>query len=306
MTLPKEMKPIWERLNVELLLTQFVSWLPSLLAAALIVCAFYVLYRITRPIVADLFGKIGLEQALANMLVGIYRFALMMLGLVMAAGQLGINVGAALAGLGIAGLTIGFAAKDSLSNVMAGFLIFWDKPFHVGDWVTMSDHYGKVAEITLRTTRVQTRSNTWVVIPNEKVINETLINHSANGATRVDVPVGIGYGDSIAKARRVLLGAMAELELVLKDPAPQVVLDNLGGSSVNLLVFVWIKDAKDEKPVFFQVLETAKTTLDAAGIELPFPKLDMNITSVKGEVWQEMEKVSRTNGHSMEKSAHQA
>jgi len=305
-TLPKEMKPIWERLNVELLLTQFVSWLPSLLAAALIVCAFYVLYRITRPIVADLFGKIGLEQALANMLVGIYRFALMMLGLVMAAGQLGINVGAALAGLGIAGLTIGFAAKDSLSNVMAGFLIFWDKPFHVGDWVTMSDHYGKVAEITLRTTRVQTRSNTWVVIPNEKVINETLINHSANGATRVDVPVGIGYGDSIAKARRVLLGAMAELELVLKDPAPQVVLDNLGGSSVNLLVFVWIKDAKDEKPVFFQVLETAKTTLDAAGIELPFPKLDMNITSVKGEVWQEMEKVSRTNGHSMEKSAHQA
>ena len=306
MTLPKEMKPIWERLNVELLLTQFVSWLPSLLAAALIVCAFYVLYRITRPIVADLFGKIGLEQALANMLVGIYRFALMMLGLVMAAGQLGINVGAALAGLGIAGLTIGFAAKDSLSNVMAGFLIFWDKPFHVGDWVTMSDHYGKVAEITLRTTRVQTRSNTWVVIPNEKVINETLINHSANGATRVDVPVGIGYGDSIAKARRVLLGAMAELELVLKDPAPQVVLDNLGGSSVNLLVFVWIKDAKDEKPVFFQVLETAKTTLDAAGIELPFPKLDMNITSVKGEVWQEMEKVSRTNGHSIEKSAHQA
>jgi len=304
--LPKEMKPIWERLNVELLLTQFVSWLPSLLAAALIVCAFYVLYRITRPIVADLFGKIGLEQALANMLVGIYRFALMMLGLVMAAGQLGINVGAALAGLGIAGLTIGFAAKDSLSNVMAGFLIFWDKPFHVGDWVTMSDHYGKVAEITLRTTRVQTRSNTWVVIPNEKVINETLINHSANGATRVDVPVGIGYGDSIAKARRVLLGAMAELELVLKDPAPQVVLDNLGGSSVNLLVFVWIKDAKDEKPVFFQVLETAKTTLDAAGIELPFPKLDMNITSVKGEVWQEMEKVSRTNGHSIEKSAHQA
>ena len=306
MALPKEMKPIWERLNVELLLTQFVSWLPSLLAAALIVCAFYVLYRITRPIVADLFGKIGLEQALANMLVGIYRFALMMLGLVMAAGQLGINVGAALAGLGIAGLTIGFAAKDSLSNVMAGFLIFWDKPFHVGDWVTMSDHYGKVAEITLRTTRVQTRSNTWVVIPNEKVINETLINHSANGATRVDVPVGIGYGDSIAKARRVLLGAMAELELVLKDPAPQVVLDNLGGSSVNLLVFVWIKDAKDEKPVFFQVLETAKTTLDAAGIELPFPKLDMNITSVKGEVWQEMEKVSRTNGHSIEKSTHQA
>ena len=300
------MKPIWERLNIEVLLTQFVAWLPSLLAAVLIVCAFYVLYRITRPILADLFHKIGLEPALANMLVGVYRFVLITLGLVMAAGQLGINVGAALAGLGIAGLTIGFAAKDSLGNIMAGFLIFLDKPFHVGDWVTMGDRYGKVAEITLRTTRLQTLNNTWVVIPNEKVINETLTNHSANGPTRVDVPVGIGYGDSIAKARRVLLQAMAELDLVLKDPAPQVVLDNLGGSSVNLMVFVWIKDAKDEKPVFFQVLETIKTTLDTAGVEMPFPKLDMNITSVKGEIWQEMEKVARLNGASMQKSAHQA
>jgi small-conductance mechanosensitive channel len=189
---------------------------------------------------------------------------------------------------------------------MAGFLIFWDKPFHVGDWVTMGDHYGKVAEVTLRTTRVQTRNNTWVIIPNQNVINQVLVNHSANGATRIDIPVGIGYPDSIAKARRVLIQAISGLDLVLKDPAPQVVLDNLGGSSVNLMVFVWIADAQNEKPVFFQVLETIKTTLDAAGIEMPFPKLDMNVTSIKTEVWQEMEKAVRTNGSGLKESAHQA
>jgi small conductance mechanosensitive channel len=290
------MKPIWERLNVEILLTQFVAWLPSLLAAFLIIGVFYILYRITRPVLVDVLHRIGLENALMNMLIGVYRFGLMTLGIVMAAGQLGINVGAALAGLGVAGLTIGFAAKDSLSNIMAGFLIFWDKPFHVGDWVTMGDHYGKISEITLRTTRVQTRNNTWVVIPNENVINQVLVNHSANGPTRVDVPVGIGYPDSIAKARRVLLQAMAGLDTILKEPPPQVVVDNLGGSSVNLLVFVWIAEAGNEKPVFFQILETVKTTLDAAGIEIPFPKLDLNIASVKNEVWQEAEKVARVNG----------
>jgi small conductance mechanosensitive channel len=300
------MKLIWERLNIEVLLTQFVSWLPSLLAAVLIIGVFYLLYRITRPILSDVLHKIGLEHALTNMLIGVYRFALMTLGVVMAAGQLGINVGAALAGLGVVGLTIGFAAKDSLSNIMAGFLIFWDKPFHLGDWVTMGDHYGKVSEITLRTTRVQTRNNTWVVIPNEKVINQILVNHSANGPTRVNVPIGIGYPESITQARRVLLQAIAGLDTVLKDPAPQVVLDNLGGSSMNLLVFVWIADAQHEKPVFFQVLETAKTTLDAAGIEIPFPKLDMSITSIKGEIWQEMEKVARVNGSSTQESAHRA
>ncbi len=290
------MKSLWERLNVEVLLTQFVSWLPSLLAAFLIVGVFYVTYRITRPILLDVFHKIGLEQALTNMLIGVYRFGLMMLGVVMAAGQLGINVGAALAGLGVAGLTIGFAAKDSLSNIMAGFLIFWDKPFHVGDWVTMGNHYGRISEITLRTTRVQTLNNTWVVIPNENVINQVLVNHSANGPTRVDVPVGIGYPDSVAKARHVILQAIAGLGAVLKDPAPQVVLDSLGSSSVNLLVLVWIVDARNEKPVFSEVLETVKTALDTAGIEMPFPKLDMNVTSIKHEVWQEVEKVARMNG----------
>jgi len=84
------------------------------------------------------------------MLLNVYRFTLLTFGVIMAVNQLGINVGAALAGLGVVGLTIGFAAKDTLSNIMAGFLIFWDKPFHTDDWVTLDDNYGKVTEITMR------------------------------------------------------------------------------------------------------------------------------------------------------------
>ena len=203
----------------------------------------------------------------------------------MAASQLGINVGAALAGLGVVGLAIGFAAKDSLSNIMAGFLIFWDKPFHVGQWVTLGDHYGKIAEITMRTTRVQTRDNRWVVIPNATVIDQILVNHSTNGATRLQIPVGIGYADEIAKARAVILEAVSKVERVLPSPAPAVVVNDLGASSVNLLVFVWIEDAEEEKPTFFAVVEAVKLALDASGIEMPAPQLDLSLRSIAPQLW---------------------
>lgn len=230
------MKPIWDRLNVEVLVTQFVGWIPSLIAAVLIVVFFWLVFRVTRSALSRLLARAGFDPALSSMLVNVYRFALFAFGIVMAASQLGINVGAALAGLGVVGLTIGFAAKDSLSNIMAGFLIFWDKPFRVDDWVTLGEHYGRIAEITMRTTRLQTRNNTWVIIPNQTVINEILVNHSTKGETRLEVPVGIGYTEDIQEARKVILQALNSLELVLKEPAPNVVVKNLGSSTVDLVV----------------------------------------------------------------------
>ncbi|HEX4773292.1 MAG TPA: mechanosensitive ion channel family protein [Bryobacteraceae bacterium] len=279
-------KPIWERLNIEQLFTQFVAWLPSLLAAVLIIVFFWLLFRATRSPLRHVLARTGFEAALIGMLINVYRFGLIAFGLIMAASQLGINVGAALAGLGVLGLTIGFAAKDSLSNIMAGFLIFWDKPFHVGQWVTVGAHYGKVAEITMRTTRVQTRDNKWIVIPNATVIDQILINHSTNGETRLQIPIGIGYKEDIANARTVILKAAQQVKYVLSNPAPAVVLNDLGASTVDLLLFVWVADAQDEKPAFFAVLEAAKYALDKAGIELPFPQLDLTVRSVEQPVWE--------------------
>jgi small conductance mechanosensitive channel len=279
-------KPIWERLNVELHVTQFVAWLPSLLAALVIVLFFWLVFRATRSPLKHLLARTGFEHALIGMVTNVYRFALIAFGIVMAAGQLGINVGAALAGLGVVGLTIGFAAKDSLSNIMAGFLIFWDKPFHVGQWVTLGEHYGRVAEITMRTTRVQTRDNKWVIIPNATVIDQILVNHSTNGETRLQIPIGIGYQEDIAKARAVILEAVKHVKYALESPAPSVVMHDLGGSTVDLLLFVWIADAADEKPAFFAILEAAKVACDKAGVELPSPQLDLTVRSVKPPVWE--------------------
>ncbi len=280
------MKPIWDRLNVELLLTQFVAWLPSLLAAALIILFFWLLFRVSRSALRHILQRTGFEPAFIGMVVNVYRFSILALGIIMAASQLGINVGAALAGLGVVGLTIGFAAKDSLSNIMAGFLIFWDKPFHVGQWVTLGTHYGKIAEITMRTTRLQTRDNKWIVIPNSTVIDQILVNHSTNGETRLQIPVGIGYLEDIPSARRVILRAIEGVHYGLKSPEPAVVVNDLGPSSVDLLVFVWIEDARDEKPAFFALLEAVKLALDEANIEMPSPQIGLSVRSVEPRVWE--------------------
>ena len=160
----------------------------------LLLLMFWLVYGLThRPLIGVL-ERAGLHRALINMLVGnVYRLTVLLFGVIMAADQIGINVGAALAGIGVVGIAGGFAAQDSLANVIAGFLIFMDKPFEVDDWITVADEYGEVHDITMRSTRIRTKRNTFVIIPNKTIIDTVLINHSQQGVTRVDVPIGIAY-----------------------------------------------------------------------------------------------------------------
>ncbi len=274
-------------LDVETLMTRLVTFLPDFLAAVIILVGFWLLYRLTRSSIRAILRRAGFHETLVHMLVdNIYRFVLIVFGLVMAADQVGINVGAALAGLGVAGIAIGFAAQDSLANMIAGFLIFWDKPFQVGDWVTVSDQYGSVSSITMRTTRIRTNNNTYVVIPNKKIIDEVLVNHSKHGETRLEIPMGIAYKEVIPEAREVILEAVRDLRGVADTPAPDVVVKELGDSSVNLLIRVWIEDAATERAVFYRVMEAGKLALDAAGIQIPFPHLQLFVDSVEDRVWE--------------------
>lgn len=258
------MTPVWKRLNVEQLLTRFVEWLPALLSAIIIFFLFWAAFRLTRPGLARVLARAGFDPALAGMVLNVYRFTLLAFGSVMAVNQLGINVGAALAGLGVVGLTIGFAAKDSLSNIMAGFLIFWDKPFHAGEWVTIGDKYGKVAEVTMRTTRLLTWNNTWVIIPNDTVINQILVNHSRGGQSRIEIPVTVGPKEDLEALRRSLAEAAQSVEGVLRDPAPSVAVKALGPGSTDLVIHAWISDPEQERPVFFRILDAARPVIDAA------------------------------------------
>lgn len=269
-----------------------VDFIPKLGAAILIFLLFWLLLRLTRPALRRILRRADFAEALVRLLVdNLYHFVILGFGLVMAASQLGIDVGAALAGLGVAGIAVGFAAQDSIANTIAGFLIFWDKPFQVGQYITTQDRYGEVINITMRTTRIRTPENVYVVLPNRQIIEDVLLNHSMYGDTRVNVPVGIAYKEDVAAARKVLLDAVSQIDSISHDHEPAVVVTELGGSSVNLDVRVWVKEAADERPIFFQTLEECKRALDDAGIEIPFPHLQLFVDSVRDEVWRGAEQL---------------
>ena len=273
------------RIDLEQLTTDAVGYVPRLISALLILLAFWLLYRLSRRPMRAALAHTGLHEKLIDLLVGsIYRYALAAFALVMALSQMGVNVGAAIAGLGVAGVAVGLAAQDTLANTIAGFTIFWDKPFVVGDFITVSGQYGMVKDITLRSTRIRTPRNSFVVIPNKRIIDEVLENDTTDGELRVDVPIGIAYKEDTEAARSALLDAVRGVEDVLDDPEPAVVVESCGDSSVDLVVRVWIREAQTRQGVHFAVMEAAKRGLDAADIEIPFPHLQLFWDDVRPEV----------------------
>ena len=271
-----------EWLDLRALGTATVAFLPRLLVAALILLLFWIAYRTTRVTLGRVLRRAHFDDALIRLLIdNVYRSALIVVAFVIAAGQVGINIMPALAGLGVVGIALGFAAQDSVANMISGFLIFWDKPFLVGDYVSVQDQYGRVTEITLRTTRVRTPSNSYVVIPNRKIIESTLVNHSKHGGMRVEIPITIASSEHIGEARRALLAAVATVEGVVAEPGPDVVVKALGTTGTDLLVRVWIEDAALDRPVFFQVTEACKEALDRAGVQTPSPQIQLLVDQAK-------------------------
>ncbi len=259
---------------------------PRAVAAVMVLVLFWVGLKLTRPALRAALGRAHFAPALIGLLVdGLYKGVVVALAGVMAASQLGINIAAALAGLGVVGIAVGFAAQETIANMIAGFLIFWDRPFTVGDFITTAEKYGQVREITMRTTRIRTMENTYVVIPNKQIIGDMLVNHSLYGEVRVNVPLGIAYKEKIGDARRVLLPVAAGITGVLSTPPPEVVATALGDSSVNLEVRIWIDNPALERRVFFQLLEASKVALDDAGIQIPFPHLQLVMDDVSERVW---------------------
>jgi small conductance mechanosensitive channel len=272
--------------------------IPRMIAALAVLFLTWLALRITQPALRMALHRAHFVEGLIRLLVdGLYRGVVIVLGLIMAASQLGINVSALLAGLGVAGVALGFAAQETVANMIAGFLIFWDRPFVIGDYITTQNYDGDVREITLRTTRIRTLNNTYVVVPNKQIIGDTVVNHSMYGETRVVVPIGIAYKESIAAARQTMLAVLGDIQDVLSTPPPDVVARSLGDSSVNLEARVWIARADLEKPVTARVVEACKNALDKAGIEIPFPHLQLFVDQVDDRVWSKAAQLIGAGGN---------
>ncbi|MCB9682827.1 MAG: mechanosensitive ion channel family protein [Alphaproteobacteria bacterium] len=192
--------------------------------------------------------------------------------LLQTAHNLQIDLSAVVATAGVATVAVGFAAQTSLSNLIAGLFLLFDRPFRVGDIVELEGRQGVVLEISLMSTLVRTFDNVLVRWPNEVVLKATILNYSRFGVRRVDVKVGVAYGTDLARARAVLTAALQDVPYVLLEPGLEVITVGLLDSAVGLEVRAWVArtDFLDGRTA---VVETIHTALGEAGIEIPFPQV---------------------------------
>jgi small conductance mechanosensitive channel len=217
-----------------------------------------------------------IEQTVINFITHIASILVMVFAVLMALGQLGIETTSILAVLGAAGLAIGLALQGSLSNLAAGVLLIIFRPFRQGDFIEAGGVLGTVQEIQMLTTVMNTPENFRLIVPNSEIMNGAITNYSVNETRRVDLTIGVSYDDDVRHVKQVLDTLVAENPLVLKEPAPFVAVSDFGDSSVNFVVWVWVK-RPDFRQVRFGLPEQIKLTLDAHGITIPYPQRDLHL-----------------------------
>ncbi|ADU63347.1 MAG: mechanosensitive ion channel [Pseudodesulfovibrio sp.] len=224
--------------------------------------------------------KARVDDTLRSFLRNVIYYALLAAVVVMALGQAGLNVTSFLAVLGAAGLAVGLALKDSLSNFAAGVMLIMLKFFRRGDWVSVAGESGTVQTVSIFNTILTTADNRMVIVPNAAILSGTIVNVTANDTRRVDLVMGIGYGDDLLKAKELLMKILTDDPRVLTMPAPQVEVLELAESSVNFAVRPWVK-TPDYWGVYFGITEKVKLVFDQEGISIPFPQRDVHVYPVE-------------------------
>jgi small conductance mechanosensitive channel len=239
-------------------------------------------------ILAVLIGKavkkavVRIESAsalLKDFIVKITRKLIFIVGFVVALSMLGINVGPLLAAIGAAGFIIGFALQGTLSNFASGIMILIYRPYDVGDIIEVGGASGTVDAMTIVSTTLMTLDNQKIVVPNNMIWGDKITNFTGSEKRRVDMVFGIGYGDDIAKAQKILEEILVNHAAVLKDPEPVVKVHELADSSVNFVVRPWV-ETENYWDVYWDITRTVKERFDAEGVSIPFPQRDVHLHPV--------------------------
>ena len=274
-------------INVDVVVAWLSSYSIKIVGALLIFLVGKWLSRRIANLFAKLMTKNNVDQAVVGFLTNLTYYALLVVVIIAALGKLGINTTSFLAIIGAAGLAIGLALKDSLSNFAAGVMLVMFRPFTVGDVVSAAGITGKVEKITIFNTLFCTADNQLIIVPNNKIISDVITNINAKDTRRIDLVVGISYSDDMTQTKEILEGLARDDSRVLDDPAVTIAVSELADSSVNLVFRPWVK-TEDYWAVRFDLTEKIKTSLDAAGISIPFPQQDVHLFVEKEEVAQVM------------------
>lgn len=267
-------------MNTDQLITEginlIVSYGPRLLGAVVVLILGLWIIKVFSKSFNKTLDKRNIDNSLKPFLKSLVNILLKTLLFVSILGMVGVQMTSFIAILGAAGLAVGLALSGTLQNFAGGVIILLFKPFKVGDWIETPSHSGSVRAIQIFNTILKSPDNKTIIIPNGGLSTSALINYSTEPQRRVDFTFGIGYGDSVDQAKKVLLKIAAEDERILKDPAPFVGVSALADSSVNFAFRVWV-NAGDYWGVFFDTNEKVYNTFNEVGLNIPFPQMDVHL-----------------------------
>ena len=226
--------------------------------------------------VAKLMSSKNVDDSLQPFLRSLLNISLKALLVISVLSMLGVEMTSFVAILGAAGLAVGLALSGTLQNFAGGVMILIFKPFEVGHVITAQGHTGSVFEIQIFNTILKTPDNKHIIIPNGGLSTGSMVNFSKEATRRVDWTFGIGYGDDIDKAKEVLSTLIQTDSRIKQDPEPFIAVSELGDSSVNLAVRVWV-DASDYWGVYFAMNESVYKTFDKEGLSIPYPQMDVHV-----------------------------
>ena len=232
------------------------------------------------------------KTAVDNVIIDLFKkfsgIIIYTVGVILALDAMGFNIMPFVAGAGVAGIAIGFAAKDTLSNLIAGVLLIIDRPFEVGDrievWTAPKNAatWGDVIHIGLRATKIRTTDNIVIIIPNNEIMKRDIINYTTvTKEIRVRIPIGVAYDADIKKAKELIIKTALELDWVMQEPAPKVVVRSFGDSAVDLQARIWISRPRRRMDTISHVTDRVKEVFQEEGIEIPYPKRDIYIKKEK-------------------------
>ncbi|MBQ6604738.1 MAG: mechanosensitive ion channel [Tidjanibacter sp.] len=259
-------------------------WLPGIIKFGLKLLAVAVIVFVGRWLIGKvdrflkrIFERKDVEISLAGFLRNIVKVVLYLIVFLLAIGTLGIKTTSFAAILAAVSLAIGMALSGTLQNFAGGVIILLLRPFKVGDYIQAQGFEGTVKSIQLFNTLLNTADHKTILLPNGALSTGSINNYSSETRRRVDIKIGLAYGNDIAEARKVILELLAKESRILKDTEPKIIVTSLGDSAVNVDVRVWVEKA-DYWDVLFSLNEQIYNTIMAhPNLEFPFPQLDVHV-----------------------------
>ncbi len=269
-----------------------IKMLPNLAIAIFVVVLFYFVARVVRSGIHKIDERTSGNAAIMKIIANMVFIGIVLLGLFAALSvmQLDKAVTSILAGAGIIGLALGFAFQETAANFLAGILMAFRKPIRLGDIVSSNDHMGTVEELNIRATVLRNFQGQYVIIPNKEVLYNPIINYSKNGERRMDLQIGVSYGDDLAKVKKITLDAVKDIEGLSSSKPVMLWFEEFGDSSINFTLALWLNDVAQAKFRTFKsdIVMSVKTAFDQNDIMIPFPIRTLDFGIKGGEKLEEM------------------